>query len=72
LTAGPPGIPANVLNEERQAYDATMRDPEFLAEAKKLDLDIHPMSGPQVGVAIKAALNQPPETVKELKAAASG
>lgn len=72
LTAGPPGIPANALNEERQAYDAAMKDPEFLAEAKKLDLDIHPMSGAQVADAIKAALNQPPETVRELKAAASG
>jgi len=72
LTAGPPGIPANVLNEERQAYDAVMKDPQFLAEAKRLDLDIHPLTGPQVETAIKAALNQPPETVKELKAAASG
>ena len=72
LTAGPPGIPANVLNEERQAYDAVMKDPQFLAEAKKLNLDIHPASGAQVGAAIRAALNQPPETVAALKAAAGG
>ena len=70
LTAGPPGIPANVLNLERQAFDAAVKDPQFLAEAKKLDLDIHPASGPQVQIAIKGALNQPPETVAALKAAA--
>lgn len=72
LTAGPPGIPANVLNEERQAYDAVMKDPQFLAEAKKLNLDIHPAAGPQVATAIRGALNQPPETVAALKAAAGG
>ena len=72
LTAGPPGIPANVLNEERQAFDAAVKDAQFLAEAKKLDLDIHPASGQQVEVKIKAALNQPPETVAALKAAAGG
>jgi tripartite-type tricarboxylate transporter receptor subunit TctC len=72
LTAGPPGIPANVLNEERRAYDSVVKDPQFLAEAKKLDLDIHPASGQQVGAAIKAALNQPPETVAALKTAAGG
>lgn len=72
LTAGPPGIPDNVLNEERQAYDAVMKDPQFLAEAKKLNLDIHPAAGPQVATAIRGALNQPPETVADLKAAAGG
>src|SRR2546423_5246916 len=70
LTAGPPGIPANVLNEERQAFDAALKDPQFLAEAKKLDLDIHPASGSQVEAKIKTALDQPPETVAALKAAA--
>jgi tripartite-type tricarboxylate transporter receptor subunit TctC len=72
LTAGPPGIPPNVLAEERQAYDAVVKDPQFLAEAKKLDLDIHPSSGPKVEAAIRGALNQPPETVAALKAAAGG
>lgn len=72
LTAGPPGIPANVLNEERQAFDEVMKDPQFLAEAKKLGLDIHPANGAAVQAAIRAALNQPPETVAALKAAASG
>ncbi len=72
LTAGPPGIPANVLTEERQAYDDAMKDPQFLAEAKKLDLDIHPAPGPKVEAAIRAALNQPPETVAALKVAAGG
>ena len=59
-------------SEERQAFDAAVKDPQFLAEAKKFDLDIHPASGQQVEARIKAALNQPPETVAALKAAAGG
>ena len=72
LTAGPPGIPANVLSVEREALNAAMKDPQLLAEAKKLDLDIDPAPGDQVELRIKAALNQPPETVAALKSAAGG
>src|SRR5690606_34090701 len=40
---GPPGMPADRLATLRKAFDATMKDPEFLAEAKKLQLDIDPL-----------------------------
>jgi tripartite-type tricarboxylate transporter receptor subunit TctC len=72
LTAGPPGIPPAVLAAEREALDAAMKDPQLLAEAKKLDLDIDPAPGDVVEMRIKAALNQPPETVAALKSAAGG
>jgi putative tricarboxylic transport membrane protein len=72
LTAGPPGIPPKVLAFERNALMAVMKDPQFLAEAKKLDLDIDPLPGDVVAAKIKAALDQPPETVAALKEAASG
>jgi tripartite-type tricarboxylate transporter receptor subunit TctC len=72
LTAGPPGVPAPVLAAEREALNAAMKDPQLLAEAKKLDLDIDPAPGEVVETRIKAALNQPPETVAALKSAAGG
>jgi tripartite-type tricarboxylate transporter receptor subunit TctC len=72
LTAGPPGIPANVLAAEREALTAAMKDPGLVAEAKKLGLDIDPAPGDVVEARIKAALNQPPETVAALKSAAGG
>ncbi|HYM17655.1 MAG TPA: tripartite tricarboxylate transporter substrate-binding protein [Micropepsaceae bacterium] len=72
LTAGPPGMPANVLAAERRALDSAMKDPQLLAEAMKLDLDIDPASGEAVETMIKQALAQPPETVAALKAAAGG
>jgi len=72
LTAGPPGIPANVLGVERQAMTAVMKDPAFLAEAKRLRLPIDSLPGDVVEAKVKAALNQPPETVAALKRAAGG
>jgi tripartite-type tricarboxylate transporter receptor subunit TctC len=72
LTAGPPGIPANILGVERQAMVAVMKDPGFLADAKKLRLPIDSLPGEIVEAKIKAALNQPPETIAALKRAAGG
>ena len=72
LTAGPPGIPPNILGVERQAMAAVMKDPGFLADAKKLRLPIDSLPGDVVEAKIKAALNQPPETIAALKRAAGG
>lgn len=40
----PPGTPAPRLAELRKAFDATMNDAEFLADAKRQNLDIAPKS----------------------------
>lgn len=41
----PPDVPQARVSALRLAFDATMKDPEFLAEARKSRLDIKPMSG---------------------------
>jgi tripartite-type tricarboxylate transporter receptor subunit TctC len=41
----PPGIPADRAKALRDAFMATMKDPEFVADAKKQYLDINPTSG---------------------------
>ena len=69
VTAGPPGIPEDRLQVLRDAYMAALTDPELLAEAEKLDIPIEPASGEEVEERVKAALNQPPETVALLKEA---
>jgi tripartite-type tricarboxylate transporter receptor subunit TctC len=71
LTAAPPGVPRDVLLAEREAYDAVMKDPEFLAAAMKAALPINAASGTVVETKIKDALTQTPETVSFLKAAAN-
>ena len=46
--AGPPGVPPERLAILRKAFQDTMRDPEFLAEAQKANLDIDPATHEQV------------------------
>jgi tripartite-type tricarboxylate transporter receptor subunit TctC len=47
IVAGP-GVPAERIAELRKAFDATMKDPEFLADAKKLDIEIEPIGGEEM------------------------
>lgn len=46
--AAPPGLPANKATLLRRGFDATMKDPEFLAEAAKIKADINPTTGEDV------------------------
>lgn len=69
LTAAPPGVPEDVLEELRDAYMAVMKDPDFLAEAEKLGLPIEPARGDEVAELVSAALKQSPETVEIISAA---
>ena len=41
----PPNIPGDRVHALRRAFDATMADPEFLADAARARLEITPMSG---------------------------
>jgi tripartite-type tricarboxylate transporter receptor subunit TctC len=66
----PPGVPAQRLRELRQAFDATMRDKAFLAEAEKLKLEITPVSGDAVQKLVAEVYRMPPEVLKKAAAAA--
>ena len=46
--AAPPGIPEDRKAALVAAFDATMKDPEFLAEAAKLNLDVNPVDGKSI------------------------
>ena len=46
--ATPPGIPPERKAILVKAFDDTMKDPEYLAEGQKLDLDINPVSGKEL------------------------
>ena len=49
----PPGAPSERLQTLRKAFAATLRDSEFLAEAKKMRLDIEPVSGEEIDGYVK-------------------
>lgn len=49
----PPNTPKERLETLRKAFAATLRDPGFLAEAKKTKLDIEPVSGEEIDGYVK-------------------
>ncbi len=64
---GPPGIPEDRLTALQEAFMATMEDPEFLAEAEGLDLEITPISGPEVRGLVLEAYDANPAVVARLR-----
>ncbi len=67
--AGPPGIPADRAQALRHAFDLTMKDPEFLAEAATRGLEINPVSGPDVEKLITELYQTPKDVVAEAREA---
>jgi tripartite-type tricarboxylate transporter receptor subunit TctC len=59
----PPDLPAERLAALRRAFDATMKDKDFLAEADKLNIEIDPMTGEDMAALITRILAYPPATV---------
>jgi tripartite-type tricarboxylate transporter receptor subunit TctC len=62
-TAGPPGIPPERLQVLRRAFDAAVKDPDLLADARRIQIPIKPARGEDVEVKVKRLLAQPPEAV---------
>ena len=60
----PPGIPADRLAALRSAFEATTKDPAFLADAKRQDLEVRPVTGAEAQVLIKEIYATPPALVK--------
>ena len=48
----PPGIPADRQEALRRAFDATTRDPEFLADAERIQLELNPVNGEEIDALI--------------------
>ncbi len=65
----PPNVPAARVSALRQAFDATMRDPAYLAEADKLKIDVDPLSGGEVAALIEQVSRTPADTVARVRAA---
>jgi tripartite-type tricarboxylate transporter receptor subunit TctC len=59
----PPNVPAERVAAMRTAFDATMSDPDFLAEARSSRVDIEPMRGDDLQALIKRIVDTPPEII---------
>lgn len=65
--AAPPGLPADRAKALQDAFDKTMKDPEFLDAAKKAKQEINPATGAQVKEIIEKIFKTSPALVKRLK-----
>jgi tripartite-type tricarboxylate transporter receptor subunit TctC len=63
----PPGVPEARVTALRKAFDETMLDPEFIAEANKLQLTIEPKSGADLDRLAAEIVASPPEAVAVAK-----
>lgn len=65
----PPGVPRDRIAILQKAFDDTMKDPAFLADAKRSHLPINPMSGKQVQAAVAKLYAAPGNFVQEARQA---
>ena len=65
----PPELPAERLAMLRQAFDATVKDPAFLAEAERLGMEINPVSGADVQALVTRIMNTPPALAERAREA---
>jgi tripartite-type tricarboxylate transporter receptor subunit TctC len=63
----PPGTPAEVVGLLRTAFDATMNDPKFQADAQKMKIAIAPLSGSKVQDLIQRLYATPRDLVERAK-----
>jgi len=63
----PPGLPKDRLDLLRDSFSKTMKNPEFLAEARKLNLDINAKSGPELERLAREVMAPSPQMVKRLE-----
>ena len=62
-----PGVPDDRAKALRAAFEATMKDTEFLATAKKMRLDIEPMTGDALAAITLDVVNAPADVIELAK-----
>lgn len=65
----PPGVPPSRLATLRSAFDAMVKDQEFVADLAKLKQELSPMSGKEVETLVNATVKSPAAIIERAKAA---
>ena len=64
-----PGVPADRLTTLRRAFDATLADPELLADAQKINVGVSPMAGEELQTLVAEVSKLPPALLEKVRAA---
>jgi tripartite-type tricarboxylate transporter receptor subunit TctC len=65
----PPNVPPARVEALRRAFDTTMKDPAYLAEADKLKIEVDPLSGAAVAALVEQVSRTPADTVARVRTA---
>jgi tripartite-type tricarboxylate transporter receptor subunit TctC len=63
----PAGVPAERVALLRAAFDASMKDPELIAEAQKQRLEMSPLTGAQVQALVERLYASPDPIVRRAR-----
>ena len=69
---GPPGMAPDVLAALRAAFDATMRDPEYVETMRRANLEINPLDGEELTKVVARTIGAPKAVVDAYQAAVAG
>jgi tripartite-type tricarboxylate transporter receptor subunit TctC len=64
----PPNVPKDRVNALRRAFDATMKDKGFLADAEKTHLEIDAVTGEDMQKLLEDAYASPPAVIEKVRA----
>jgi tripartite-type tricarboxylate transporter receptor subunit TctC len=67
--AAPPETPSERKAALISAFDSTMSDPDFLADARKLDFDVRPVSAAKIDALLADVYNTPKDVIDRAKKA---
>ena len=62
-----PGVSAERVKILRDAFNATMKDSEFLTDIDKRQFDLDPVAGEELEKIVKDVMSQPPDIVERMK-----
>ncbi len=62
-----PGVSAERVKILRDAFNATMKDSEFLTDIDKRQFDLDPVPGEELEKIVKDVMSQPPDIVERMK-----
>jgi tripartite-type tricarboxylate transporter receptor subunit TctC len=63
----PPGLPVDLVKILRESFMKMLNDPDFLADAKKRNVDIEPATGEELERIAKEVVVQPPEVIERMQ-----
>jgi tripartite-type tricarboxylate transporter receptor subunit TctC len=64
-----PGVPAPIVNALRRAFDATMKDPAFIAKMNQAHMDFDPATGEEVTQIVARTIGAPKSVIDRYKEA---